>query len=130
MEAKSQDLAEMGAQGSGLRASLRRVHLSPQKARLVLNMVRGRQIEDAQQILQHSTKKGARLVLKLLNSAIANARERNVRGSGEIDIDRLWVTGAWADMGRPLKRYMPRAQGRASPIRKRFSHLTLVLSEK
>ena len=106
-------------------ATLRHVRMSPRKARLVLDMIRGKDVETAVRMLQFSSKRSSRVVLKLLNSALANARE-----TGGADLDRLWVTGAWADMGKTLRRYMPRAQGRATRIRKRSSHITLQLSEK
>lgn len=107
------------------RAILRHVRLAPQKARLIVNMIKGKQVEPALQILKFSPKKGARLTYKLLRSAIADAKER----SG-VDVDNLWVTGGWVDMGRTLKRYMPRARGSAYTIRKRSCHITLVLGER
>lgn len=107
------------------KASLRHVRISPQKARLIINLIRGKQVEPALQILQYSPKKGAALASKLLKSAIANARE----GSGA-DVDRLWVTGGYVDAGRIMKRYMPRAQGRANLIMKRSSHITILVGEK
>lgn len=107
------------------RASLRDVRISPRKARLVIELIKGQQVESALQILRFSVKKGSRLAEKLLRSAIANARE----GKGA-DIDRLWVTAGWVEMGKTLQRWMPRAQGRATPIRKRSAHITVVLGEK
>jgi large subunit ribosomal protein L22 len=106
-------------------ATLRHVRLSAQKARLVINLVKGKQVEPALQILQYSPKKGAVLVEKLLRSAIANARE--VAG---LDVDKLWVTGAWVNEGPTMKRFMPRARGSADQIRKRSSHITVVVGEK
>ena len=106
-------------------ATFRHVRLSAQKARLVINLVKGEQVEPALQILQFSPKKGAVLVEKLLRSAIANARER-----AGLDVDKLWITGGWVNEGPTMKRFMPRARGSADQIRKRSSHITVVVGEK
>ena len=106
-------------------ATLRHVRISPQKARLMVDLIRGKQVEPALQILRFNPRKGARLVEKLLNSAIANARE--VKGA---DVDKLWVTQGWVNAGRTIKRYMPRARGSANTILKRSSHITVVVGEK
>jgi large subunit ribosomal protein L22 len=105
-------------------ATLRHVRVSAQKARLVINMIKGKQLEPALQILKFSPKKTAGFAEKLLKSAMANAQENGA------DLDKLWITGGWVDMGRTLKRFMPRAQGRATPIRKRSSHITIQLGER
>lgn len=106
-------------------ATLRHVRTSPQRARLVLDLIRNKQVEPALQILRFSPKKVARFAEKLLASAISNAKE--VHGA---DIDKLWVTGAQVDEGRCLKRFRPRAHGRADGIRKRTSHITLFVGER
>lgn len=103
-------------------ATLKHARISPRKLRLVLNLIKGKQVEPALQILQFSTKKGAKLAHKLLQSAVSNAREQ-----AKADVDRLWVTGGAVNMSRTLQRYMPAAHGRATPIRKRSSHLTIEL---
>ena len=106
-------------------ATLRSIRMSPRKARLVIDLIRGKQVEPALAILKFSPKKGAKIAYKLLQSAIANAREQ-----ARADVDRLWITKGWVDEARTLKRYMPAAHGRALPIRKRASHMTIVLGEK
>ena len=106
-------------------AHLRHVRLSAQKARLVIDLVRGKQVEPALSILQFSTKKGAKLVSKLLRSAIANARER-----GGVDVDKLWVSAGWANEGPHMKRYLPRARGSADMLRKKMSHITISVGER
>ncbi|RMD85919.1 MAG: 50S ribosomal protein L22 [Candidatus Dadabacteria bacterium] len=111
-------------QGGLVKVSLRQVRISPRKARLVLGLIKGKQVGEALNILRFTPKKGARLVEKLLLSGISAARERF-----NADTDALWVTGGWVDMGKTMMRYMPRAHGRATPIRKRSSHITLFLDE-
>ncbi len=106
-------------------ATLRSFRMSPRKARLVIGLIRGKQVEPALAILRYSPKKGAKAAYKLLQSAIANAREH-----ARADVDRLWITEGRVDEGKTLKRYMPAAHGRANPIRKRSSHMTIVLGEK
>jgi large subunit ribosomal protein L22 len=106
-------------------AKLRNVRLSPRKARLVVDMVRGKGIQDAMNLLQVSPQKTAPILSKLLKSAVANAEQ-----SGVSDVDRLFVKTVMVDQGPALKRFMPRAQGRASRIRKPTSHITVVLDVK
>lgn len=106
-------------------ATLRHARISPRKARLVLEMIKGQQVEQALQILKYSPKKGARMIEKLLLSAVQNASEK-----GESDVDNLWVSGGHVNMAKTLKRWMPRAQGRATPIRKRAAHITVVVGER
>ncbi|NBW40136.1 50S ribosomal protein L22 [bacterium] len=103
-------------------ATLRHVRIPPQKVRLVLDLVKGKQLEPALNAVQFHPTKGGRIVYKLLRSAMANAQEK-----GDVDVDQLWVTGGHVDMGKTLRRFLPRAQGRATPIRKRSSHITVQL---
>ena len=107
------------------RAKLRYVRLSPQKTRLVVDMVRGKRIQEALNILKFSPQKAADVVAKLVSSAVANAEQQGVS-----DVDRLFVKAISVDQGPVLKRFLPRAQGRATKIRKPTSHITVVLDEK
>ena len=101
------------------------VRVSPQKVRLVMDQVRGKKVEDALNMLKFAPQKGAGLLLKLINSAVANAQQ-----SSEVDVDKLYIKKIFADEGPMLKRIIPRASGRATRILKRTSHLTVVLNDK
>lgn len=105
-------------------AHLRGAQISPQKARLVADLIRGRGVEDALNILTFSTKKGAHLIKKVLNSAIANA-EHNLGA----DVDELKVATIYVNEGMVMKRISPRAKGRADRITKRSSHITVKVSD-
>ncbi|NQU13689.1 MAG: 50S ribosomal protein L22 [Desulfobacteraceae bacterium] len=107
-----------------VRAVARFVRISPRKIRLVMDRIRGKKVEEALNILSFAPQKGARILKKLLDSAVANASEN----SG-LDVDTLYVIRIYADEGPTLKRWRPRAQGRATRIRKRTSHLTIALDE-
>lgn len=106
------------------RAVLRYAHLSPLKARQVINLIRGKDVATALAILQQIQKRSARVVEKLLKSAIANAEYKGM------DIDNLYVAKIHAEQGPMLKRYTPKAHGRATMIRRRFSHIYIYLAEK
>ena len=106
------------------RAIARYVRVSPSKVQQVINLIRGRAAVEAEGILTFSVKGAAEPVGKLLKSAMANA-ERN----HNLKRDNLYVAEAYANQGPTLKRFRPRAQGRASRIRKRTSHITIVLRE-
>jgi large subunit ribosomal protein L22 len=106
------------------KAVLRNMRVSPRKARLVVDMIRGKQVERALDVLTCCDKKTAPVLRKLLLSAVANASE--VSG---VDVDELYVKRVWVDEGRTLGRIMPRARGMASPIRKRHSNITVMLDE-
>ena len=106
-------------------AKLSMVRLSPQKTRLLVDMVRGQGIQTALNILRFSPRPSAKLVAKLLHSAMANAEQK-----GCSDVDRLYVKTIFVDAGPVLKRFMPRAQGRATRIRKPTSHVSVVLAEQ
>ncbi len=106
-------------------AKLKSVRLSPRKTRLIVDMVRGLNIQKALNILNFSPKPSAKIVANLLKSAVANAEQK-----GLSDVDRLFVKTIYVDGGAVLKRFVPRAQGRASKIRKPTSHITVVLADK
>jgi large subunit ribosomal protein L22 len=106
-------------------AKLSFARLSPRKTRLVVDMIRGKKIQDALNILRFSPQPSAKLISKLLSSAVANAEQK-----GASDVDRLFVKTIFVDGGAVLKRFVPRAMGRASKIRKPTSHISVVLAEK
>jgi large subunit ribosomal protein L22 len=107
------------------RAVARHVRLSARKARLVVDAIRGMNVNDALRIVRLSKKKAARPILKTLESAIANAEDVY-----DIDVDELYVVQATADMGRSLRRLRPRAYGRADIIRRPTSHITIVVGDR
>lgn len=107
------------------KAVAKQVRIAPRKVRLVIDLIRGKQVGEAIAILKHTPKSASPVVEKLLNSAIANA-EHNY----EMEPNNLVITEAFVDEGVTLKRFRPRAQGRASRINKRSSHITLVVTEK
>ncbi|MBN2419017.1 MAG: 50S ribosomal protein L22 [Deltaproteobacteria bacterium] len=106
-------------------AVARYVRISPQKVRLVMDQIRGKKVEDALNMLKFAPQKGAVLLLKLVNSAVANAQQ-----SSDVDVDKLYIKKIFADDGPMFKRIIPRASGRATRILKRTSHLTVVLNDK
>ena len=89
-----------------------------------MDEVRGKKVEEALNMLAFAPQKGARILKKLLDSAVANAEQ-----NADVDVDNLFIKRVYADEGPTLKRFRPRAQGRATRIRKRTSHLTVVLDE-
>lgn len=106
-------------------AILKGARISAQKVRLVADQIRGRGVEEALDILQFSGRKGARLLKKVLESAIANA-EHNAGA----DIDDLLISSVFVDEGKTMKRIKPRAKGRADRILKRSCHITIKVAEK
>ncbi len=108
-------------------AKARHVRQSARKVRQVLDLVRGKQVEDAMNALHFSPKKAARVIEKTVRSAVANAVNRE---GSEVDADQLYISEAFCDEGPTMRRYRARAMGRASIIRKRTSHLTIVVTEK
>ncbi|HDG97132.1 MAG: 50S ribosomal protein L22 [Deltaproteobacteria bacterium] len=107
------------------RAVAKYVRISPRKARLVMDQIRGKRVEEALNMLTFAPQKAARIVKKVVESAVANAEQ-----NANVDIDNLYIKRIYADEGPTLKRFRPRALGRATRIRKRTSHLTVILDEK
>jgi len=101
------------------------IRISPQKARLIADLVRGKKVDAAITALRFMPKKGARLLRKVIESAVANASQNDA-----IDIDTLYVKTIQINGGPMLKRIRPRAMGRANRILKRTSHITVVLDEQ
>ncbi len=108
-----------------IRAQAKYVRISPQKARLVTRAIHNKKVEEALAVLQFIPKKAARLVRRVVASAVANASQRP-----QIDVDSLYIKRVYVDGGPSAKRYMSRAMGRVNRIIKRTSHITVVLAEK
>ena len=108
-----------------VKATAKSVRQSPRKVRLVLDLIRGKDLEEARAILKFTPRSSSPIILKVLNSATANATHNH-----NLDEDKLYVKACWADEGRTLKRWMPRAKGQASPINKRQCHITVVVDER
>lgn len=106
------------------KATARYIRMSPRKVKAVIDLIRNKKLDEARAILINTNKIATEPVLKLLNSAAANA-ENNLG----MNLDNLYVAEVYANQGPTLKRYRPRAQGRAARIRKRTSHITIVLDE-
>jgi len=112
------------------RAVLRRAGVAPQKARLVANLVRGRDVSEALEMLQFTRKKAAGMIRKLVESAVANAEHVAEHTGEDLDVDELFIETITVDAGPRLRRYRPRAHGRATKIFKKTSHITVVLETR
>ncbi|XBG73314.1 50S ribosomal protein L22 [Enterococcus cecorum] len=115
----------MAEQITSAKATAKTVRTSPRKARLVIDLIRGKSVAEAIAILKFTPNKVASIIEKVLMSAIANA-ENNF----DLDVENLYVSEAFVNEGPTMKRFRPRAKGSASPINKRTSHITVVVSEK
>lgn len=111
-------------------AKLRHARVSAQKARLVADLVRGRDVSEAIEILTFTQKKSAPLIRKLVESAVANAEHRAESSGEDLDVDELFVQTIRVDAGPSLRRFRPRAQGRATKILKKTSHIHVVLGTR
>ena len=105
-------------------AKMKGAQMAAQKARLVANQIRGKSVEEALLLLEYSPRKGAMLIKKVLNSAIANAEHNE-----GADVDELKVSTICVDEGTTMKRIMPRAKGRADRILKRSCHITITVAD-
>ena len=108
------------------RAKAKHIRISPRKLRQVLGLIKGKQVEEAADTLRLTNRPVAKRVQKLLQSAIANAVDRHE----DLDVDRLVVKNAVADPGPTMKRWLPRARGRATRLLKRSSHITITVSDE
>ncbi len=108
-----------------VKATAKYVRIAPRKVRVVMDLIRGKSVSDALAILKFTPKRGAVLVTKVLNSAVANA-ENNF----DMDAEDLYVSKCYADQGPTLKRIHPRSRGQAFSILKHTSHITVTVSER
>jgi len=111
------------------KAVLRLARVSPRKARLVADLVRGMDVGEALEVLTFTRKKSAGLIKGLVESAVANAEYKANRTDNELDLDRLVVRDIYVDQGPTLRRFRPRARGMATKVLKKTSHITVVLAE-
>ena len=101
------------------------IRISPRKVRLLMRELKGKKVEDALNLLAFAPQKGAPILRKLIHSAVSNASQKP-----DIDVDNLLIKHIYANEGPTLKRFRPRAMGRATRVRSRTSHLTVILDEK
>ncbi|HBM75562.1 MAG TPA: 50S ribosomal protein L22 [Clostridiaceae bacterium] len=107
------------------RAIARYVRISPRKVNIVLRLIRGKDVKEALAILKFTPKSASEIVTKIIKSAVANAENNH-----EMNADNLYIAESYANQGPTLKRFQPHAQGRAFRIKKRTSHITVVVKEK
>jgi large subunit ribosomal protein L22 len=105
-------------------ARARMIRISPRKVRLIGELIKKKNINDASGMLTYMPQKASDILKKLLDSAVANAKQRKY-----VDIDNLFVKNVIVDGGPTMKRFLPRAMGRATKVRKRMSHITMILDE-
>jgi large subunit ribosomal protein L22 len=119
------------AEKKGVSSAIQRTtRQSPYKMRLVIDQIRGKDVNEALGLLRFSKKHAAKQIEKVLNSAVANAEFKSRDGNESIDVDTLYISHAIVNEGPALRRFMPAAQGRATPIRKRTSHVEIVLDAR
>jgi large subunit ribosomal protein L22 len=105
-------------------AKTRMIRISPRKVRLIGDLIKKKNINDASGLLTYMPQKASDILKKLLDSAVANAKQKKY-----VDIDNLFVKNVIVDGGPVMKRFLPRAMGRATKVRKRMSHITMILDE-
>ncbi|MFZ5590512.1 MAG: 50S ribosomal protein L22 [Bacillota bacterium] len=113
------------AQATEARAIARYLRISPRKARQVIDLIRGKSVREALAILRYTPKKASAMISKVVKSAAANAENNH-----EMNRDNLYIAACYVDEGPTIKRYQARAMGRADILRKRTSHITVVVREK
>jgi large subunit ribosomal protein L22 len=120
------------ATATAARATQRSTRQSPYKMRLVIDEIRGKGVNDALAYLAFSKKHAAKQIEKTLRSAVANAEHaaREGRGNANLDVDALYISRAVVNEGPKLKRFMPAAMGRATPVQKRTSHIEIEIAEQ
>ena len=120
--------ARHAAERKGVSSAIQRTtRQSPYKMRLVVDQIRGKDVNEALGLLRFSKKHAAKQIEKVLNSAVANAEFKSREGNESVDVDTLYIKHAVVNEGPALRRFMPAAQGRATPIRKRTSHVEIIL---
>ena len=122
--------AKGGSGGAEYKATQRTTRQSPFKMRLVIDEIRGKDVNEALAYLQFSKKHAAKQIAKVLRSAVANAEYQAREGNAAVDVDALYVKHAVINEGPKLKRFTPAAMGRATPIQKRTSHVEIVVAER
>jgi large subunit ribosomal protein L22 len=122
--------AKVSESGVRARAIQRSTRQSPYKMRRVIDLIRGKGVNDALAVLKFAKQHAARQIEKTLASAVANAEDHARRTNAPVDVDELYVQHAIVNEGQKLKRFMPAAMGRATPIRKRTSHIEIVVAER
>ena len=108
-----------------VKATAKTVRISPRRTRLVLDLIRGKDVKEALAILKFTPNRAAEIITKVVKSAAANATH-----NFQLDEDKLYIKACYANEGVTLKRFLPRAKGSASPINKRTSHITVVVEER
>ena len=127
---KLNEASFVAGERTGTKATAKYIHSSSSKAREVLNLIRGLPVRRADEVLQFTDRSVSITIRKVLASAVANARQKAERHGERLDVEDLLVHQAYVDEGPTMKRFRPRAQGRAYRVRKRTSHITIVVAPR